>query len=157
MVAMTIRGERSEDQRGLNLRTARFAKRLNDIAEQAQAPVRLRHFASWFMFDLSSDLPLASLFFAYMRYHRVHIWEGRPGFLTLAHSDDDLDRAAEAFTLSIMEMQRAGFLPGGEEQAPPIAGARLGRDARGDKAWFVPDPDRPGKFLQLNLRSGADA
>jgi acyl transferase domain-containing protein len=146
-----------ELQRGLNLRTAQFAKRLNDIAEQAQAPVRLRHFASWFMFDLSSDLPLASLFFAYMRHHRVHIWEGRPGFLTLAHSDDDLDRIAEAFTLSIMEMQRAGFLPGGEEQAPPIAGARLGRDARGDKAWFVPDPDRPGKFLQLNLRSGADA
>jgi hypothetical protein len=86
----------------------------------------------------------------------VHIWEGRPGFLTLAHSDDDLDRVAEAFGLSIKEMQRADFLPGGGE-APPISGARLGRDAQGDNAWFVPDPDRPGKFLQLNLRSSADA
>ena len=145
-----------ELQRGLNLRTARFMKRLNDIAEQAQAPVRLRHFASWFMFELPSDAPFASLFFAYMRHHGVHIWEGRPGFLTLAHSDDDLDRVAAAFGLSIKDMQRAGFLPGGEE-APPIAGARLGRDARGDRAWFVPDPERPGKFLQLNVRSSADA
>jgi acyl transferase domain-containing protein/glutamate-1-semialdehyde aminotransferase len=151
-----LRDDGPELQRGLNLRTARFVKRLNDIAEEAQAPVRLRHFASWFMFELPSDAPLASLFFAYMRHHGVHIWEGRPGFLTLAHSDDDLDRVAEAFGLSIKEMQRADFLPGGGE-APPISGARLGRDAQGDNAWFVPDPDRPGKFLQLNLRSSADA
>jgi hypothetical protein len=137
------------------LRTARFVKRLNDIAEETQAPVQLRHFASWFMFELP-NAPLATLFFAYMRHHGVHIWEGRPGFLTLAHSDGDLDRVAEAFSRSIEEMQRAGFLPRGGE-TPPIAGARLGRDARGDMAWFMPDSDRPGKFLQLNLRSSADA
>jgi len=84
-------------------------KRLNDIAEEAQAPVRLRHFASWFMIELPSDAQLATLFFAYLRHYGVHIWEGRPGFLTLAHSDDDLDRIAEAFGRSIEEMQRAGF------------------------------------------------
>jgi len=65
-------------QRGLNLRTARFVKRLNDIAEEVQAPVRLRHFASWFMFELPHDAPLATLFFAYMRRHGVHIWEAGP-------------------------------------------------------------------------------
>jgi glutamate-1-semialdehyde aminotransferase/acyl carrier protein len=151
-----LREDGPELQRGLNLRTAGFVKRLNDIAEEAQAPVRLRHFASWFMFALPTDAPLATLFFAYMRYHGVHIWEGRPGFLTLAHSDGDLDRVAEAFSRSIDEMQRAGFLPRGGETTP-IAGARLGRDPQGNKAWFVPDPDRPGKFLQLNLRSDADA
>ena len=45
-----------------------------------------------------------------MRRHGVHIWEGRPGFLTLAHADGDLDRVAEAFSRSIEEMQRAGSL-----------------------------------------------
>jgi acyl transferase domain-containing protein/acyl carrier protein len=34
--------------------------------------------------------------------------------------------------------------------APPVPGARLGRDAGGDDAWFVPDPDRPGKYLQVS-------
>ena len=82
------------------------------------------------MFELPGDAPLASLFFAYMRHHGVHIWEGRPGFLTLAHSDGDLDRVAAAFSRSIEEMQRAGFLPRLGEM-PPIAGARLGRDAEG--------------------------
>jgi glutamate-1-semialdehyde aminotransferase len=148
--------EGPELQRGLNLRTARFVKRLNDIAGEMQAPVRLQHFASWFMFDLPADAPLASLFFAYMRHHGVHIWEGRPGFLTLAHSDADLDRVAEAFRKSIEEMLQANFLPRRGE-VPPIAGARLGRDDQGDEAWFVPDADRPGKFLQLKVRSSADA
>ncbi len=30
-----------------------------------------------------------------------------------------------------------------------ISGARLGRDAAGNEAWFVPDPNRPGKYLQV--------
>jgi acyl transferase domain-containing protein len=32
---------------------------------------------------------------------------------------------------------------------PPVPGARLGRDAQGRPAWFVPDPNRPGKYLQV--------
>ncbi|HEY8922776.1 MAG TPA: hypothetical protein VIU64_00275, partial [Polyangia bacterium] len=31
----------------------------------------------------------------------------------------------------------------------PPAGARLGRDASGRPAWFVPDPSRPGKYIQV--------
>jgi len=37
-------------------------------------------------------------------------------------------------------------------QAHPVPGARLGRDAAGNEAWFVPDPDRPGKYLQVTTR-----
>jgi hypothetical protein len=33
-----------------------------------------------------------------------------------------------------------------------VAGARLGRTPEGDPAWFVEDPDRPGKYVQI----GAD-
>jgi acyl transferase domain-containing protein len=32
---------------------------------------------------------------------------------------------------------------------PPVPGARLGRDAAGNEAWFVPDPERPGKYLKV--------
>ena len=155
-VLKRLRQDGTELQRGLNLRTTAFVDRLNNIADEMQAPVHLKHFASWFMFELPQDAPLASLFFAYMRHHGVHIWEGRPGFLTLAHSDADLDRVAAAFRRSIEEMQRAGFLPELGE-TPPVAGARLARDADGNMAWFLPDPVRPGKFLQLKLRSGVDA
>jgi acyl carrier protein len=42
--------------------------------------------------------------------------------------------------------------PGPAEPAP-IRGARLGRDADGNAAWFLPDPDRPGKYLQIGAGS----
>jgi hypothetical protein len=34
----------------------------------------------------------------------------------------------------------------------PVAGARLGRDADGNAAWFVPDPERPGKYLRVEAK-----
>ena len=110
--------------------------------------MRVTHFGSWFCVNFPHDLPLASLFFAFMRAKGMHIWEGRPGFLTLAHTDADLERAVTAFKETLAEMQAADFLPGGEER-PPVHGARRGRDPAGRKAWFVPDPNRPGKYLQV--------
>ena len=129
---------------------------LRERAERRRAPVRITHFASWFCFNLPHDLPAGSLFFAYMRLKGVHIWEGRPGFLTTAHTPADVERVVAAFDETLAEMQAAGFLPAPEggpsasAEAPPVPGARLGRDAAGNAAWFVPDPDRPGKYLQVS-------
>lgn len=33
---------------------------------------------------------------------------------------------------------------------PPVQGARLGRDAAGRPAWFVPSRERPGKYVKLD-------
>ncbi|MCW5557072.1 MAG: aminotransferase class III-fold pyridoxal phosphate-dependent enzyme, partial [Verrucomicrobiae bacterium] len=33
---------------------------------------------------------------------------------------------------------------------PPVPGARLGRTPQGEPAWFVPDPQRAGKYLMVN-------
>jgi hypothetical protein len=41
---------------------------------------------------------------------------------------------------------------GPASSGPPVPGARRGRDAAGKEAWFVPDPDRPGKYLQVTTR-----
>ena len=127
---------------------------MNAYAESLRAPVRITHFGSWFCFNFPHDLPLASLFFAYMRAKGMHIWEGRPCFLTLAHSDSDLERVITAFKETLSEMQAADFLPGGEEQ-PPMPGARKGRDPSGKEMWFVPDPQRNGKYLQINEEATA--
>jgi hypothetical protein len=32
---------------------------------------------------------------------------------------------------------------------PPVPGARMGRTSKGEPAWFVPDPDRTGKYLMV--------
>jgi glutamate-1-semialdehyde aminotransferase len=147
-VLLRLQKESPELQRTLNLRTTRFVDTLNAHAEKVHAPVRVTHFGSWFCINFPHDLPLASLFFAFMRAKGMHLWEGRPGFLTLAHTDADLERAVTAFRETLAEMQAADFLPGDAEQ-PPMPGARKGRDPAGRKAWFIPDPQRAGKYLQV--------
>jgi acyl transferase domain-containing protein len=148
VVLQRLQKESPELQRTLNLRTTRFVEALNAHAQKVRAPMRMTHFGSWFCVNFPHDLPLASLFYAYMRAKGIHIWEGRPAFLTLAHSDADLERTFKAYRETLAEMQSAGFLPGGEEQ-PPLPGARRGRDPSGKEAWFVPDPQRAGKYLQV--------
>src|SRR5262249_46943353 len=143
-----LKKEGGELQRRLNLRTTHLVETLNREAAALSAPIRITHFSSWFCFNFPPELPYASLFYAYMRDRGVHVWEGRAGFITTAHTDADLDNIVRAFRETIIEMQAAEFLPGGEEQ-PPVPGARKGRDSSGNDAWFVPDPERSGKYLQV--------
>ena len=37
-------------------------------------------------------------------------------------------------------------------ESVPVAGARLGRDADGNAAWFVPDPERAGKYFRVEAK-----
>jgi glutamate-1-semialdehyde aminotransferase/malonyl CoA-acyl carrier protein transacylase/acyl carrier protein len=144
-------------QRELNQRTTRLVQELRDTAQTLGVPLQVPHFASWFCLRWPAELPLASLFFAALRLHGLHVWEGRPCFLTTAHSDEDLQRIVQAVRRALIELQQAGLLPapdGAETptttvDTPPVPGARKGRDREGREAWFVPDPDRPGKFLQV--------
>ena len=149
-VLLRLKQEGPELQRGLNLRTSAFVERLKKVVADLGAPVQVNHFSSWFVVSFPHDLPLASLYYTLMREKGVHTWEGRPCFLTLAHSDADLDHVVGAFRAALSEMQAADFLPKRAE-AP-----RKGRDASGREAWFVPDPDRPGKFLQVDAVADAD-
>ena len=143
-----LKSEGEELQRRLNLRTTHLVETLTREAAALSAPLRITHFSSWFCFNFPAELPYVSLFYAYMRDRGIHVWEGRAGFITTAHTDADLDLVVRAFRETIIEMQAANFLPGGEEQ-PPVPGARKGRTPTGKNAWFVPDPERPGKYLQV--------
>jgi hypothetical protein len=58
----------------------------------------------------------------------------------------------------VLELQEAEFLPrrrnldtlAFDATKPPVFGARLGKDAEGNPAWFVPNPDAPGKFMRVS-------
>ena len=101
-----------ELQETLNAKTSRFVGGLNVHFEQVGVPIRLTHFGSIFYFQFAPDLKWASLLFYYLRANGVHIWEGRPCFLSTAHTDADLKFLTSAFQKSVAEMQEGGFLPG---------------------------------------------
>src|SRR5688572_15730534 len=93
------------------------------------------------------------------RLHVVHAWEFRPQFITTSHRDADLALFRNAVIKSVSELVAHGLVSGdavalqrlskAEANTPPVEGARLGKDQDGMPAWFIPDPDRPGKFRQV--------
>ncbi len=163
----------SQLQRSLNEKTDKFVAELNAYFQQVQVPFKINNFGSLFKVTYSHDLPYGELLFYWLREKGVHIWDHRPCFLTLAHSDADLAFVMEAFKQGIAQLQEAGFLPqpsgritetqtlnangskNGSKSSttslnnPAFPNAKLGRDPNGKPAWYVPDPERPGKYLQV--------
>jgi amino acid adenylation domain-containing protein len=143
-------------QERLNTRTAAMSDELNAFCREVGAPVEIKHFASLWRISFKEDHPLQDLLFSMMRLRGVHILDNFPCYLTTAHTDIEVAIIKKAFKDSVAEMQESEFLPrhAGINSAvdpsnPPVAGARLGRDPQGKPAWFVPNPDQPGKFMKL--------
>jgi glutamate-1-semialdehyde aminotransferase/acyl carrier protein len=144
-------------QLDLNARTQVLVDLLNGHFQEVGAPLEIRTFGSLWKPFFTQELPWGELLFAMMRDRGVHIWDGFPCFLTLAHSDEDVAWIARVFEESIAEMQEAGFFPPRKQapapaldaNAPPVPGARLGREPDGTPAWYVPHAQEPGKYVKL--------
>lgn len=144
-------------QQLLNARTAAMAGELNAFCEDVGAPIRIDHFASLWRTVFTQEHPLQDLLFAMMRTRGVHILELFPCYLTTAHSEADIAAMVEAFKQSVIELQEAEFIPRRRQseriefdpKRPPRPDARLGRDAEGRPAWFIPNPDAPGKYIKV--------
>ncbi len=145
-------------QETLNARTTALAEELSAFCREAGAPLEVRHFASLWRVAWLEDHPLQDLLFAMMRSRGVHILDNFPCFLTTAHTEADVRLIADAFRESVRELQESEFLPRHKSPVsvvfdatkPPVPGARLGKDAAGKPAWFVPNPEEPGKYLKVS-------
>ncbi|WP_243049110.1 polyketide synthase [Dyella sp. RRB7] len=145
-------------QERLNARTGLLMDELNAFCAGVGAPIKLVHFASVWKTNFTEDHPLQDLLFAMMRSRGIHVLDNFPCFFTTAHSEQDFVAIAKAFKESVLEMQEAEFLPRHKNvealvldaSRPPVMGARLGKDQDGNPAWFVPNPDAPGKFMRVN-------
>ncbi|HEY4092529.1 MAG TPA: amino acid adenylation domain-containing protein [Luteibacter sp.] len=142
-------------QATLNGKVTAMAEEMNAFCASVGAPIKVVHFASVWKTTFTEDHPLQDLLFAMMRSRGIHILDNFPCFFTTAHREEDFAAIVNAFRESILEMQEAEFLPRNREVAtldpnqPPVPGARLGKDPDGQPAWFVPNPDAPGKYLRV--------
>ncbi|MGH8156935.1 MAG: amino acid adenylation domain-containing protein [Rhodanobacter sp.] len=145
-------------QEKLNTRTTALIDELNAFCTGVGAPIKLTHFASVWKVNFAEEHPLQDLLFAMMRSRGIHVLDNFPCFFTTAHSEEDFVTIAKAFKESVLELQEAEFLPrhrnvealAFDAARPPVFGARLGKDAEGNPAWFVPNPDVPGKFMRVS-------
>ena len=151
-----------QSQALVNRRTEELVSRLNDDLRKAGAPMHIARFSSLWKPEYSTEQEHGDIFFYFLREAGLHIWEGRPCFLTLAHEDEHCEQIIEGFRYAIDQTQRGDFFSGGytpreifresrsSPYLPPVPGARPGRDADGNPAWFVPDPSRPGAYLRVD-------
>ena len=153
-------------QERTNQLTARFVEKVNDFFQGRQLPMKLQDFSAMFYYDFHSDLKYAGLLFYYLRDRGVHIWEGRVGHLSVAHTDEDMDRVLQAFQESVEEMQSGGFLPeSGSDTAatgcfqnrmlpnPRVSGARTDGWPRSLGSLPIPAGGSPAR----NVDRSADA
>lgn len=165
--ALTYMKEQGPElQQRLNTKADEFVAEMNAYFRSINAPWTFENFGSLMNLKSSWDSPFQELLYYQLRANGVHAWYGRPCFLTDAHTQEDLQLIKRAFEKSIGELVEMGFLenvkagkPQQKKEAPvskkpvqhepPVNGARLGRDADGNPGWFIPDPNRPGKYLQV--------
>ncbi|QMW05862.1 polyketide synthase [Spirosoma foliorum] len=152
-------------QQALTQKTQRLADGLNAVLKEYTLPINVVHFGSLWKIKFKEDIVYGELLFTLMREKGIHIWDGFPCFLTEAHTDQELEIIIRRFTESVRELIDAGFFKKDSnpitstgqvgaslaKDTPPAPGARLGRDREGNPAWFVPNPDQPGKYLQVEL------
>ncbi len=134
------------------------------IAETG-APLRIARFSSLIKPEFTQETAFGDLLFAAARRRGLHVWEHRPWFLTLAHSEKDIDQVLQIMRDSIIEVQDLGFLPraiqssttmgsinscvGLESVSANSIQPRQGKDRQGNPGWFIPDTSNPGQFIQV--------
>lgn len=93
----------------LNAKTEKFANRLNAMFSASGAPVVMERFGSLLHLTFTKRSRFDGLFHYFLRASGVHIWDGRPTFVSDAHTVRDLDTVFNAFELGVKEMQDGEF------------------------------------------------
>ena len=158
-------------QERLNDMTDDLVRRANAIFERERIPYWYVNFGSAFKLKYDESVNYTELYFMLMRYHGVHVLDF-PSFITTAHTEEDLDRIVEAIERTAVELRASGFMPDRVYRVetvnrslsvgpaprrerviraaePPHPGARLGRSPKGEAAWYLPDPQRKGKYVMI--------
>ncbi|MBC7758690.1 MAG: aminotransferase class III-fold pyridoxal phosphate-dependent enzyme, partial [Phormidesmis sp. FL-bin-119] len=150
-------------QQELNDKTAWLVDSMTKICLEFHIPVKIVSFGSLWRLKFTEDVPYCDLLFTLMRFKGIHILDGFPCFVTESNTPVELKAISDIFKESIIELINGGFLlPDADKSVKfarpavfdvsPVPGAKLGRDGDGNPAWFIENPEQPGKYMEVNLR-----
>lgn len=154
-------------QERLNEMTSRLAFELNTEFKNKDLPMIINHFGSLWRLKFNDDVLYGELLFTLLRENGIHIWDGFPCFMTEAYKEEDLTQIINTMKNCLEKMVSAGFFFINKSESiatklsdlnnpviinkPPVEGAKLGRDKDGNPAWFVPDYNKTGKYVKIDL------
>ena len=152
-----------DTQKNLNAKAGKMVSELNQYCQQVGVPIKIPHCGSLFKIKIPQGIAYEEIIYVLLREKGIHIWDARPCFITTAHTEEDIRFFINAFKQSVDEMLHMGFLPSSKKtesettfafdmNTPPVEGARLGKTPGGDPAWFIEDPDIPGKYKIITFQ-----
>jgi hypothetical protein len=140
-----------------NQKAQRFADEINQFCKKINVPFEMHNFGSLMKPKWMSDVAGGEILFAILRLNGVHVYDGFPWFINLAHTDKEIETVLNAIKNGIAKMQTMGLIPDSvkvnvaapalfDQKNAPVEGAKLGRDEKGNPAWFIENPAKPGEF-----------
>ena len=101
-------------QEKLNQRTSELVEELNSYFKKEGIPITYTHFGSFFAADNSQSKisPMANNLMSFHLLQKgIHLRQGdKGGFLSTAHTEEDINKIIQAFKYSAKELQQAGFI-----------------------------------------------
>lgn len=137
--------------------TSKMAEEAISFIRQLNCDVKFEHFASIFYFAAPPKAHWGHLLFLLMTLEGIHTQQFRPNFLTTAHTSKDISAILTAFKKSLAKLVASGLIDGDMVEAKKYlksksevpAGAKLGKNSRGEPAYFVEDPNNKGDYIEV--------
>ena len=141
----------------LEIKTKKMASEAKDFIEKLKCDVKFEEFSSFFYVASPAESHWGYLLFTLMVHEGIHIQQYRPNFLTTTHSDDDIKKILDAFKSSLAQLISIGLIDGDMVAAKNYlnnkseipANARLGKNEKGEPAYFVEDSANPGSYIEV--------
>jgi glutamate-1-semialdehyde aminotransferase len=141
----------------LEQKTSAMTADAKTFISEMQCGVTFESFASLFYVSVPAAAHWGHMLFMLMTLEGIHIQQYRPNFLTTEHSEEDVARILKAFKKSLAQLICHGLIEGDmvaakrflSEKPPVPEGARLGKNARGEPAYFIEDPDNKGQYIEV--------
>jgi amino acid adenylation domain-containing protein len=137
--------------------TSQMAEEAKSFIKQLNCEVKFEYFQSIFYFAVPANAHWGHLLFLLMTLEGIHTQQFRPNFLTTAHSSEDIKQILSSFKKSLAQLIAHGLIDGDMVAAKKFlktkqeipAGARLGKNSRGEPAYFIEDPNIKGKYIEV--------
>ncbi len=134
-----LKSEGPQLQERLNARATRLTDDLNAFLKRARTPIKVEHFSSVLRVTFTAHQEYADLLFFELRNRGILTYEGRPIFLTTAHTDADLAAIRDAFIASATALIGVGLLDGRDPDATRKIPMHAGQQEIWVSAQFSPD------------------
>ena len=140
-------------QKTLNERNARLVGELNGFFTRSGVPLRLDSFSSLFLPHFDDEIKYGGLLFLHLREKGLHLWEGRPCFLSTAHTVQDEEFIIRVFKESVRELQEGGFLPGEPVEEKTVRATNGSHGTNGHLTPALPVRDVPAEEPSVSRAS----